>query len=94
MAKGLLHSDRGYQYTSKGFKVKLDKTSMSKVGRYIDNGPMEGFWGSLKSESYYLKKFETYEELDIKEYINFYNTKRLQKKLNSLSTLEYRAQAA
>lgn len=52
---------------------------MSKVGRCIDNGPMEGFWGSLKSESYYLKKFETYEELDIKEYINFYNTKRLQK---------------
>lgn len=99
MAKGLLHSDRGYQYTSKGFKVKLDtqgiKASMSRVGRCIDNGPMEGFWGSLKSESYYLKKFETYEELeiDIKEYINFYNTKRLQKKLNSLSPLEYRAQA-
>lgn len=100
MAKGLLHSDRGYQYTSKGFKVKLDaqgiKASMSRVGRCIDNGPMEGFWGSLKSESYYLKKIETYEELelDIKEYINFYNTKRLQKKLNSLSPLEYRAQAA
>lgn len=99
MAKGLLHSDRGYQYTSKGFKVKLDaqgiKASMSRVGRCIDNGPMEGFWGSLKSESYYLKKFETYEELEvnIKEYINFYNTKRLQKKLNSLSPLEYRAQA-
>lgn len=57
---------------------------------------MEGFWGSLKSESYYLKKFETYEELelDVKEYINFYNTKRLQKKLNSLSPLEYGAQAA
>lgn len=57
---------------------------------------MEGFWGSLKSENYYLKKFETYEELelDIKEYINFYNTKRLQKKLNSLSPLEYGAQAA
>lgn len=52
---------------------------MSRVGRCIDNGPMEDFWGSLKSKSYYLKKFETYEELDIKEYINFYNTKRLQK---------------
>ena len=83
MAKGLLHSDRGYQYTSKGFKVKLDaqgiKVSMSRVGRCIDNGPMEGFWGSLKTESYYLKKFENYEELNIQEYINFYNTKRLQK---------------
>ena len=100
MVKGLLHSDRGYQYTSKTFKAKLDaqgiKASMSRVGRCIDNGPMEGFWGSLKSESYYLKSFETYEELEanITEYINFYNTKRLQKKLNSLSPLEYRAQAA
>ena len=99
MVKGLLHSDRGYQYTSKAFKAKLEtqgiKASMSRVGRCIDNGPMEGFWGILKSESYYLKKFETYEELesDIIEYINFYNTKRLQKKLNSLSPLEYRAQA-
>ncbi len=99
MVKGLLHSDRGYQYTSKAFKAKIEtqgiKASMSRVGRCIDNGPMEGFLGILKSESYYLKKFETYEELesDIIEYINFYNTKRLQKKLNSLSPLEYRAQA-
>ncbi|MDX8337043.1 IS3 family transposase [Candidatus Cetobacterium colombiensis] len=91
MVKGLLHSDRGYQYTSKTFKA-----SMSRVGRCIDNGPMEGFWGSLKSESYYLKRFETFEELEanITEYINFYNIKILQKKLNSLSPLEYRAQAA
>ena len=47
MVKGLLHSDRGYQYTSKTFKAKLDaqgiKASMSRVGRCIDNGPMEGF---------------------------------------------------
>lgn len=69
---------------------------MSRVGRYINNGLMEGFFGNLKSENYYLKKFETYEELEsnITEYINFYNTKRLQKKLNSLSLLECRSQAA
>ncbi|MGL4862626.1 MAG: IS3 family transposase [Cetobacterium sp.] len=38
---------------------------------------MEEFRRSLKSQSYYLKRFETYEELeaDITEYINFYNTK-------------------
>lgn len=100
LVKGLLHSDRGYQYTSRAFKAKLDlqgiQASMSRVGKCIDNGPMEGFWGILKSESYYLKKFETYEELelDIKRYIKFYNTKRLQKKLNSLSPSKYRSQAA
>jgi putative transposase len=69
--------------------------SMSRVGRCIDNGPMEGYWGILKSEKYYLKKYSTFEELknDIDEYIYFYNYKRLQKRLNSLSPMEYRALA-
>ena len=43
----LFHNDRGYQYTSKAFKLKLDKVSatqsMSRVGRCIDNGSIEGF---------------------------------------------------
>lgn len=43
----LLHSDRGYQYTSKAFKRILEKAdmthSMSRVGRCIDNGPIEAF---------------------------------------------------
>ena len=29
---------------------------MSRAGRCIDNGPIEGFWGIIKSEMYYLKK--------------------------------------
>jgi len=55
---------------------------MSRVGKCIDNGPMEGFWGILKCEKYYLHKYNTYEEISnaIDEYIIFYNTKRLQKK--------------
>ena len=47
--KPIFHSDRGYQYISKNFKAKLDKISatqiMSRAGRCIDNGPIEGFWG-------------------------------------------------
>ena len=39
------------------------RQSMSRVGRCIDNGPMEGYWGILKSEMYYLKKFTSQEEL-------------------------------
>jgi hypothetical protein len=44
---------------------------------------MEGFWGILKSEMYYLKKFHTYGELKlaIDEYIHFYNYERYQAKL-------------
>jgi len=97
-AKPLFHSDRGFQYTNRTFKAKLDKInatqSMSRVSRCIDNGPMEGFWGTLKCEMYYLQKFYTYEELRqaIDEYIVFYNTKRLQKNLKSLTPIEYRNQ--
>ena len=66
---------------------------MSRVGRCIDNGPMEAFWGNLKSEMYYLRKFSTFEELEqaIDEYIKFYNTKRLQKKLKGMTPIEYRS---
>lgn len=99
-ASPMLHSDRGFQYTSYGFKRRLDEAqmtqSMSRVGKCIDNGPMEAFWGTLKCEKYYLHKYHTYEELTnaINEYINFYNTNRLQKRLNGLSPMEYRALAA
>ncbi len=96
----MLHSDRGFQYTSWGFKRRLEAheitQSMSRVGKCIDNGPMESFWGTLKSEKYYLHKYQTFDALkkDIDDYIHFYNYERLQKKLNSLSPMEARAKAA
>ena len=86
----IIHSDRGFQYTSWGFKKRLEAygltQSMSRVGKCIDNGPMEGFWGTLKCEKYYLHKYQTFEALkkDIDDYIYFYNYERLQAKLNSL----------
>ena len=79
-----------------GFKKKLDNAgitqSMSRVSRCIDNGPMEAFWGMLKSEMYYLKKFNTYSELEtaIEEYINYYNNHRYQKRLKCMTPMEYR----
>ena len=96
-AHPLFHSDRGFQYTSKRFKTNLDKQkmtqSMSRVGRCIDNGPMEGFWGTLKCEMYYLSRFETYEELAtaIEQFIHYYNHKRRQHKLNCLPPATYRS---
>jgi len=98
-ASPLFHSDRGFQYTSRLFKKKLDGVgaiqSMSRVSRCIDNGPMEGFWGIIKSEMYYLTKFSNFDELycSIDKYINFYNTRRLQEKLKCLTPMEYRNQA-
>ena len=95
----LLHSDRGFQYTSHAFR-RMTKAagiiqSMSRVGKCIDNGPMESFWGALKCESYYLHKFKEFDELchAIQQYIRFYNEERYQERLNGLSPLEFRAQA-
>lgn len=67
------------------------RQSMSRVGRCIDNGPMEGYCGILKSEMYYLKKFTSHEKLTkaIENYIHFCNTKRYQLKLKCMTPLEY-----
>lgn len=53
--------------------------SMSRVGKCIDNGPMESFWGTLTCEKYYLHKYETFEDLSkaIDEYIRFRRNQRL-----------------
>lgn len=98
-AKPLVHSDRGYQYTSQSFKSKLKNQgctqSMSRVGCCIDNGPIENFWGQLKTEDYYLSDYSTPEDLieGIKKYIHFYNNERLQKRFNNKSPNYIREQA-
>ena len=94
-AKPIFHSDRGFQYTNKVFHQKLVDAgmiqSMSRVGRCLDNAPMEGWWGIIKSEMYYLKKFTNREALvsAIEDYIHFYNTRRYQKRLNCMTPCEY-----
>lgn len=67
--------------------------SMSRIGRCIDNGPMEAFWGTLKAEMYYLHKFSDYDSLKaaIDRYIHFYNNGRYQARLGGFAPLEYRA---
>ena len=93
-AHPLCHSDRGYQYTNRSFHNKLEKAgmtqSMSRVGKCIDNGPMEGFWGILKRERYYGKRFTDKETLTkmIEDYIDYYNNKRLQRNLGILTPME------
>ena len=93
-AHPLFHSDRGFQYTNRTFHAKLEAAgmtqSMSRVAHCIDNGPMEGFWGILKRERYYGKRFTDRESLVrmIEEYIDYYNSKRLQRNLGILTPME------
>lgn len=93
-ATPLCHSDRGFQYTNRKFHDKLKAAgmtqSMSRVARCIDNGSMEGFWGILKRERYYGNRFTDRNSLVkmIEDYIEYYNTRRLQRKLGVLTPFE------
>lgn len=93
-AHPLFHSDRGFQYTNRTFHHKLEKAcmiqSMSRVAKCIDNGPMEGFWGILKRERYYGKRFTSKKELFdmIENYIRYYNHRRVQRRLGVLTPIE------
>lgn len=93
-AHPLFHSDRGYQYTNRTFHTKLERAgmtqSMSRVAHCIDNGPMEGFWGILKRERYYGKRFTSKAQLVemIERYIHYYNTQRVQRNLGVLTPME------
>lgn len=94
-AHPLCHSDRGFQYTSLQFFVLMKDHgcthSMSRVAHCIDNGPMEGFWGILKRESYYGRKFESRSSLVsmIEDYIRYYNNERIQRKLHRMTPMEF-----
>ena len=93
-ATSLCHSDRGFQYTNRNFHAKLEAAgmtqSMSRIAKCIDNGPMEGFWGILKRERYYGNRFTVGDSLVkmIEDYIEYYNTRRLQRKLGILTPFE------
>ena len=93
-AHPIFHSDRGFQYTNRVFHQKLEKAgmtqSMSRVAKCIDNGPMEGFWGILKRERYYGKRFTSKQELVrmIVSYIRYYNNRRVQRNLGILTPME------
>ena len=93
-AHPLFHSDRGFQYTNRTFHHKLAQAgmtqSMSRVAHCIDNGPMEGFWGILKRERYYGRRFTSKRDLVqmIGNYIHYYNTRRVQRNLGILMPME------
>jgi putative transposase len=104
---GLIHhSDRGSQYCAHEYRKLLNqfqmRASMSGKGNCYDNAPIESFWGTLKTELIYHRRFATRREAvkEITEYIElFYNRQRKQKNLGYLSPaaferLYYEQQAA
>ena len=95
----LLHSDQGWHYQMTAYRNKLTEhgltQSMSRKGNCLDNAAMESFFGTLKSEFFYLRKFANVEELKsgLRRYIHYYNHQRIKLKLKGLSPVQYRTQA-
>ena len=92
----ILHSDQGWQYQHSYYQRMLKNhgiiQSMSRKGNCLDNSVMENFFGLLKSELLYLEKFTSYEDFinKLRDYIDYYNTKRIKLKLKGMSPVEYR----
>jgi len=99
---GLLHhSDRGSQYAATSYQRGLAeyglRPSMSPKGNCWDNACVESFFGTLKRELIYHRRYVTREEArqDIFEYIEvFYNRQRRHSMLGYHSSAEYEARAA
>lgn len=95
----LLHSDQGWQYQMPAYRRQLIdhglNQSMSRKGNCLDNAAMESFFGTLKSEFFYLNKFASIEQLQqgLHRYIHYYNHHRIKLKLKGLSPVQYRIQA-
>ena len=91
-----LHSDQGWQYQMSHYQHLLKEKgiiqSMSRKGNFLDNAIIENFFGILKSELFYLKKYKSINELkkEIKQYINYYNNERIKSNLNKMSPIKYR----
>ena len=95
-SRPVLHSDQGWQYRHRWYQYQLREfgvlQSMSRKGNCLDNACAECFFGTLKSECFYTRKFNDVDELKVvlEDYIRYYNTRRISLKFNGLSPVEYR----
>ncbi|MHC5310075.1 IS3 family transposase [Myroides sp. LJL116] len=66
---------------------------MIRIGNCLDNTIIQNFLRVLKSELFYLKKYNSILELaqGIKQYQKYYNCERIRINLNGMSPVEYRA---
>lgn len=96
----LLHSDQGWQYQmplyAKTLRERKIVQSMSRKGNCHDNAAMESFFGTLKSEFFYLNRFDSVDQFErnLDEYIQYYNHDRIKLGLGGLSPVEFRNRAS
>lgn len=97
----IFHTDRGVEYTAYKYKNKLVelgmRPSLNRAGHCTDNGHMESFFHSLKTELIRGRVFKSEKELRyaLASYINqFYNYQRLHSGIGYLPPAVYEQMAA
>lgn len=96
----LVHSDQGFQYRHALWRDALRGAgltqSMSRKGTCLDNVVMEGFFSHLKEEWFRIQNPKSLEEFHtgLTDYLQWWNTTRIQQRLGYLSPDEYRARTA
>ena len=92
----IFHTDRGNEFKNKiidellkTFKIKR---SLSKKGCPYDNAVAEAIYKIIKTEFAFNRIFESFEELELElfDYVNWYNNVRIHGSLNYLTPIEYK----
>lgn len=84
------HLKDGESYKSIGKLLGVDESVIRDWCRIYESIGPEGFWGILKRERYYKRRFTSREDVVnmITNYIEYYNNKRYQRRLGVLTPIE------
>jgi len=92
----IFHTDRGSEFKNKIIDELIEafniKRSLSKKGTPLDNAVAEATYKIIKTEFAYNRVFNSFEELEIElfDYVNWYNNIRIHGSLNYLTPVEFR----
>ena len=91
----VFHTDMGSQYCGHEFQSALAdykmKSLMSRKGDCWDNAPTESFWGRLKVDRLYGRKFTTRRQAldEVIDRMTFYNHRRIDSTLGYVSPMQF-----
>ena len=92
----IFHTDRGNEFKNKIIEEALEtfniKRSLSKKGCPYDNAVAEATYKVIKTEFAFNRIFSNFEELELElfDYVNWYNTVRIYGSLDYLIPIQYK----